>query len=371
MGKREHVRTFDEAAYAATVRGMASRREGVHDAGRKVLQQTGALHPFVNVRQNRGSRNAMIPDATDSTKFELANGIALPIVALFDGTGSTSEWLDLFFHAAQQQDALLKGARTRYNTQVATGVVQDVCDPTPVVQLSQFESDHRVAEQVRLLQPASAGGDAPEDYELGLAAGLFLETDFWDHYGMRGYFTLTADEIGRGFVTPDLVREHLGQDLKIQSSRLTTEELCRMLLEKWHVFFLQVPYGGDLLRQTTRWWTHALGSGRVITVPDPRLLAEIRAALVYVTEAQQPNQKGLGEFLNAGVDQSHPLTAQDLDNVWRQVNAAEEHFGMQARHPDYGILPKPGDKFANYRHAWPIGHPREQENVTPTDTLAS
>lgn len=368
MAKINDVRRFDPVSFRSTVDTMKARGEDVHATGRRHLQETGELHPYVDVKQNRGSHNAMIPN--DKGGFSLINGIAMPILSMFDGTGSTAHWLSDFFHAAERQYKLLEGARPRYNTQLASAVVQDVCDRTPVVQLSQFESDERSAEQVRLLQPDGGGGDATEDYDLGLAAGLFIYADLCTFYGLKGYFTITADEKGRGFVTSEDTQKYLGQSLdQLQGGkRLDTAEICRRLTDNWHVFMFQVPSGRSMLPHTTSWWTDVLGPGRVIQVPEPRLLAEARAGLVYVTEAAQPNKAGLTEFLQTG-DQS--INATDLDEVWQMLQAAKDHFGAQSKLPGYHEIPQPGDVFEHFRHAWPIGHPRQSENTSSPESAAS
>lgn len=362
MSRPDDVKTFDAVSYRAAVREMRSRGEDVYATGRRHLQETGTLHPYVDVTKNRGSHNAMVPGEEPGTHV-LVNGIALPIINMFDGTGSTSYWLDAFFHAAERQYDLLDGIRTRYNTQMASSVVQDVTDRTPVVQLSQFESDERVAEQVRFLQPWSHGGDAPEDYDLGLAAGLYVYADLWTYYGLKGYFTLTADEIGRGFVTEANVSRHLGQSLTtIQGGNpMNTQELCQRLMDKWHVFLLQVPSNGGYMHpHTTQWWNEVLGPGRVILVDNPDLLAEVRAALVYVTEAEVPTKQGLARFMQNG--NTSYVKADQLDKIWKMIQVAKEHFSAQAKLPGYQDIPRPGDIFAHYRDPWPIGHPRQSEN---------
>jgi hypothetical protein len=351
---------------------MRERGEGVHDAGRKYVQTHKTIHPYVDVTKNRGSHNAMIPGDKPGT-FVLTNGIALPILSMFDGTGSTSHWLEDFFHACEKQYQLVDGARPRYNTQFASAVVQDVVDVyhSPVVQVSQFESDERSAEQVRLLLPAGNGGDAAEDYDLGLTAGLFIYADLWTYYGLKGYFTLTADDIGRGKVTSDLIQEHLGQSLgqlgQFQNAnRVDTSEICRQLIEHWHLFLLQVP-ASSMLSYSTSWWNEVIGSGRVIKVKNPSLLAEVRAGLVYATEATNPTKQGLIEFMQRAGTEQVTIDARNLEEVWRTIQTAEEHFGAQAKLPGYQDIPLPGDVFNHFRHAWPIGHPRENENVTPIE----
>lgn len=362
--REKDIHRFSGAAYEATVRSMKARGEGVHDTGRRHWQQHHTLDPLVDVKQNRGSHNAMVPNG-DGT-CTLTNGVAIPVINMFDGTGSTARYVGDFFHACEKQYQLMEGAKPRYNMQLASAVVQDVGDSTPVVQLSQFESDERSAEQVRLLIPDANGGDAAEDYDLGLVAGLFVYADAWTYYGLKGYFTITADEIGRGFVTRDNVEHHLGQDLdQFQAgTRIDTAEICQHLSENWHVFYLQVPGAGQ---RTTDWWNKRLGHGRVIQVDDPSILADVRAGLIYVTEAGNPTMSGLTEFLLTG---NQSINATDIERVWRTLQVAEQHFGAQSKLPGYHDIPLPGDIFAHFRHAWPIGHARAGENTVPVEATA-
>lgn len=374
MGSPRHVRQFDTQSYRATVNAMSSRGEDVHEPGRKHLDQTGTIHPNVDIvgKKARVCHNAMVPGDKPET-YLLPNGVSLPILNLFDGTASTAQWVKTFFLTAERQYKLLDGVRTRYNPQLATGVVNDIYNVTenglPVVQVSQFESDERSAEQVRLLQPASMGNDTnAEDYDLGLFYPLSIDADFWNFYGLKGYLTLALDEIGKEEVTGDGVRRYLGQSVDI--SRLGTEVICHRLLEHWHLFILQVPtYTGQFAAHTRGWWTARVGSGRVIQVENPNLLAEVRASLVYITEALNPTKQGLVEFLRTG--DRMIIDAADLDQVWQMVSKASEHFGAQAKLPGYHDIPHPNDVFAHFRHAWPIGHPRASENAPIEEAAAS
>ncbi|MFH0957541.1 MAG: hypothetical protein V1897_02455 [Pseudomonadota bacterium] len=377
MARTKDIHQFDARTFEETVSKMRMRQEDVHDAGKQHRDQTGKLHPNVDIvgKPPRVCRNAMIP-GTEAGTYLLARGISLPVLSLFDGTSSTAHWLKDFFHAAERQYTLLDGVRTRYNPQLASGVVQDVYnvrhDGLPVVQMAQFESDERSADQVRLLLPASMGNDsATEDYDLGLFYALSILTDIWTFYSLKGYMTLTLDEIGRGFVSAEGVKEYLGQSGDF--SRMDTCEICRQLLERWHLFILQVPTAGtynQMLPRTSEWWAEQLGKSRVIQVTDPCLLADVRATLIYVTEASNPTKQGLVEFFRSGADKP-TIDAANLEMIWRWVHQAEEHFSTQSRLPGYQDIPRPGDVFAHYRHAWPIGHPRQDENITPVESAAA
>jgi hypothetical protein len=340
---------------------MRSRRERVHDLGEQVLRETGTLHPDVDIRGGkiRQSHNALIPSESGDGTVVLVNGPAWPLLSMFDGTASMGENVGRAHTAAGAVDAMLGNIRgLGFNTQLAAGVVQDVGDHYPVVQMTQYESDNRRAEQLRLLLPANAGGDAPEDYDLALAhLMLGLDLDIW-RYGLRGYAFIVGDQLGRGFVTPSDVRHHLGHTIQ---SQMTTEAICKALRPKLHLFFLQVDSRGPGgYNSISHWWLEKLGLGRVIITPH-QFLAEVQAGLAYVTETLRPTQDGLSRFLQVeGANTT--LSQRNIHEIWQCLQAAQEHFGSQARLTGYNDLPKPGDVFVHYRDPWPIGHPRFSEN---------
>ena len=367
MGDTRHTSQFDQHAYRSTLSAMHEANEEVFAKGRKVKDETGKLHPNVDIQGKppRFSHNAMEPGENDN--YVLSRGISLPILSVFDTTGSTAHWLEDFFHTAERQYMLLDGVRTRYNPQLATGAVCDTynvrASGVPVVQCSQFESNTESADQVRLILPASMGNDtSEEDYQLALYYATLIGADFWQFYQLKGYLTLALDEIGREPVTRSDVKRYLGQEGDFPE--LTVKEISEKLLEHWHFFVLQVPTGGygGMLDETFRWWTRRIGKGRVIQVGEPRLLADVRAALIYATEAEKPTFKGLTKFMKSGRDIK--LDAADLNAVWRMIQPAEEHFSAQAKLLGYDEIPLPGSVFAHYRHARAIDHARAGENIT-------
>ncbi len=368
MGETKHNEQFDQTRYRATVNRMKAVNEDVSEKGRRVKDETGRLHPNVDImgKAPRVSRNAMVPG--EGNTYSLASGVSLPVLSIFDTTGSTAHWLEDFFKTAERQYMVLDGVRTRYNPQFATGAVCDTynvgANDIPVVQVSQFESNTESADQVRLILPASMGNDSStEDYQLALYYATLVKADIWEMYGLRGYLTLSLDEIGREPVTRSDVRRYLGQEGDFPE--LSVRQIADKLHENWHFYILQVPTGGHggLLDATHSWWTRRIGRGRVIQVQEPRLLADVRAALIYATEAEKPTFNGFTAFMKAGRDVK--LDAHDLNSVWRMIQVAEEHFSAQAKLPGYHDIPLPGSVFSHFRHAWPTDHPRAGENITP------
>lgn len=356
--------TFNTERYTRSVEDMKARKEEVHDKGREIYRKTKRMDPLVDVKNKMRLSHNSFKKVGD--KAILVNGIALPIYSAFDGTGSMGEMAGIAHGAMGDIMAMLNGIRHRYNPQLATSVVQDVQDEHPVLQMSQFETDERVAEQIRLLIPDHDGGDGTEDYQLALAyLMLAVDTDINNFYGLKGYGFIVGDQIGRDTVpnksdyADDDVLKFLG--VKMQS-KMKTKAVAKEVLKKWHMFYIAVGRGGHVVD----WWLDKLGAGRVVVCPDPHKLAEVQAALVYATETEQPTPEGLFEFLKAG-GSNKKVTKKVADEVWSWIVEAGVEFGAQTKLAGYADIPLPGAEFEHFRHQWPVGHARFAENVIPVE----
>jgi hypothetical protein len=365
--RRGDTATFDTAKYTASVTEMKARKEEVHDKGREVYKRTGRLDPLVDIKgKQRVSHNSM---AKDGGKIILKNGIALSIFTGFDGTGSMAENSVRAHEAQGRINSMLSALNPRYNIQLSISVIQDVCDEHEPFQMSQFESDERTAEQLRLLVPDGGGGDSTEDYQFALAYLMMAtHTDIYDFYGLKGYGFIVGDEIGRENVTVEGVKEYLGLTLQ---NTMSTREVARALLPKWHMFYVHVGSSGagGHKDHATDWWEDKFGPGHVVLCQDPKLIAEVQCALIYVTETAIPTEDGLFAFLNAG-GANKKITEAIAKEIWNWIINAKVEFGAQTKLAGYADIPLPGAVFEHYRHQWPISHPRFAENIIPTETAA-
>lgn len=358
--KSDHSTVFNSTAHKETVRKMEEKvassggKGSVHDEGEKIFISTGKLDQCVNISGvKRVSRNAFIKN--DNGTCTLVRGIKLPNISQTDGTGSMGGNVAKAFYAMGKIYGLLGLFSNRYQIDLSVSVVQDVQDKHPVVQMAEFESDNRAAEHVQKLVPDKDGGDATEDYDIGLKyVDDQVDTDIV-RYGLKGYYFLILDNVGRGEVRSSSIEQHLGY--KMQSASVKTRTICESLLTKWHLFCIQV--GGS--SSTTSWWEDKIGEGRVIVIDDADLLAEIQAGLVYVSETINPTESGLYEFLIAG-DTNNKVGKCDAHTVWNWLKQASQHFEAQIKLPGYNQIPMPGDVFDNYRDVWPIGH---TDKITP------
>ncbi|MDP2704472.1 MAG: hypothetical protein Q8P01_04645 [bacterium] len=345
--------TYRTRATEAKIRGSSTF------AGEKRAQEGRGLDPLVDPEKYgvvRESNNLLVPDGEE---FILQFGVAMPVETDLDTTGSMGRNVDVAFGALPKvQNLLIQGPNAvlrRYHTQIATGVIQDRGDTFPY-QRSQFEPDNEVERQMGLLVPERDGGDAPEDYQIGLFAAAYLTKASITQYGLRGYHFTVGDERGRDKLDRRVLEQVFGPSVfekafgsKPPQSLPSTEEVAKKVLENWHAFFLQVGNS----RGTTEWWSKLFGRERVIVLPRTEDLAEVQACIIGLTEGVLDPDSAL-EILGANRN--------NAQSIVRAV--ADIPAGLQATFPNFNRIPPAGVRFKSREDIWPIGS--EAGSAPPT-----
>lgn len=352
--------TYRKAATEAAARGSTTF------VGEQRAQEGRGLDPLVDpAKYNvvRESNNLLVPDGEE---FVLQFGVAMPVETDLDTTGSMGRNVDVAFGVLPKvQNLLIQGSRavlSRYHTQMATGVVQDREDQFPYLR-SQFEPDNEVERQMGLLVPERSGGDATEDYQLGLFAAAYLTRASIRQYGLKGYYFVVGDEIGRDSLDRRVLEQVFGSSVLEKAfgsnpsqSLPSTEEVAKKVLQDWHAFFLQV--GGN--PATTRWWSKLLGRERVIVLPRTEDLAEMQACIIGLTEGVLDLQSA-ADFLN---DSKRDLDAKAM--LARIVTAVGNiPVGLQATLPNFSRIPAAGARFTSREDIWPVGSRKPKAGEPP------
>lgn len=347
----------EEAAREAVTFGSVTHR------GEQRARESRDLDPLVDPKEYgviRQARNLLVPE---NDYYILQAGVAMPVKSDLDTTASMGGNVELAFHALPKvQNLLVQGTQAmlrRYHVQIATGVVQDRYDIFPY-QISQFEPDNEIERQMGLLFPQKDGGDATEDYQLGLFSTAYLTETSIKKYGLKGYYFPAGDEKGRDHLDPDLLVQVFGPTVFEKvfglATRLqqlpTTAEVGRKLLEDWHTFFFQVGHH----THTTSWWSQIIGRERVIILPRTQDLAEVQAVIIGLTEGVLDLQSAF-QFLmeDARIDKA------DAQRIVRAV--ANVPMGAQAKLQNFDRIPMKGARFNSRDDIWPMD--------TPTETPAS
>lgn len=212
------------------------------------------------------------------------NPSSVPIIVGLDVTGSMERVLEAM--AKRGLKTLFEQVYRRKpvpDPQVCCAAIGDVAagDQAPL-QVTQFESDIRIAEQLEnLYLEGGGGGNASESYALvHYFAAAHTATDAWAKRRKKGYLFTVGDD----GPTPSLARAELrrvfGDDVE---GTLSGEELLTMASRTWEVFHLMVAEGGTYSARMERAWRSILGE-RALLLRDHTKMAEVIVSTIQVVE---------------------------------------------------------------------------------------
>lgn len=189
---------------------------------------------------------------------------SLAISVLFDVTGSMLKIpQDLQKRLPELFEALLLNGYA-VDPQLMMGAIGDAtCDRVPL-QVSQFESDNRIDDNIRnIFLEGGGGGSNHETYELGLyfmARHTMLDcVEKRDH---RGYLFMIGDELAYDRVRANDVKRIIGDDI---DGDIDIEYIIDEVLEKYELFFL-IPEDASNGKDPAirNFWTGLLGDHAIV-----------------------------------------------------------------------------------------------------------
>ncbi len=177
---------------------------------------------FINKREARDSQ-----DHPNST----------PIIIGLDVTGSMG-YLSEEIAKNSLNETMLKLYSTQpvADPQIMFAAIGDVTDSAPL-QVTQFESDIRIAEQLLALWLEGRGGDGPEDYGLlWYFAANHVSADSMEKKGKKGFLFTIGDA--------DCHKNLKGSDIKAifddVSCDKETCQLAKEAMEKFEIFHIHI-----------------------------------------------------------------------------------------------------------------------------------
>lgn len=201
---------------------------------------------FINVRESRDSE-----DHPNST----------PIMIGLDVTGSMG-----YLSAEIAKNGLNETMMKIYSTnpiedpQMLFAAIGDIRDKAPL-QVTQFESDIRIAEQLLSLWLEGAGGDAPEDYELlWYFAARHTHTDAHDKHGKKGFLFTIGDADCHPVLTKKSI-DYIFDDEVPQD--IASAKLAQEAMEKYEVFHIHILSNSKVAPATLQ----EILPGRILCIP--------------------------------------------------------------------------------------------------------
>lgn len=154
------------------------------------------------------------------------------------------------------------------------------CDTAPL-QVTQFEADIRIAEQLKELYiEGGGGGNGSESYHLGwYLAAKKTAIDSFDKRGKKGFLFTIGDDCAS---PAGLIREHaesvFGDKLE---DDIPIKDLLRMVEERYDVFHLDLSHRHGHDNHISRSWKELLGE-RALPVSDYTKVPEIIVSTLEV-----------------------------------------------------------------------------------------
>jgi len=164
------------------------------------------------------------------------------------------------------------------------GVGDANCDSAPL-QVSQFEADKRIIEQLtQIYLEHGGGGNNFESYNLPwYFAAEHTVHDSYLKRAKRGYLFTVGDEEAPAALTKDQIKRFIGDDVQADVQPLTSLEAAQRYYDVFHVVIKEGSHARSNFDRVMSSWTPLLGQ-RVIPLADHRKLAETIVSAIEVAE---------------------------------------------------------------------------------------
>ena len=215
-------------AYSAADWSKLKTSRGISSVSNGKIFRQNRIDPrfnpcFIGARESRDSSEH--PDST-------------PVIIGVDVTGSM-EYLSESIIKNSLHELMMKfySTDTVKDPQLMFSAIGDVCDSAPL-QVTQFESDIRIAEQLLDLWIEGRGGDAAEDYELlWYFAAYHTDTDCFKKRRKKGYCFTIGDAGCHDFLSADNVQEIFGDKVR---DAFSSKQLAEAASEKYELFHIMI-----------------------------------------------------------------------------------------------------------------------------------
>ena len=269
-------------ASASAVTLNAARSSGMSDsmARKQVFKETRVNALF-------DPKGVIVRESRDSAENPNSNAIILGI----DVTGSMGMIAEAL--AVEGLGKLVEGILTRKPVEdphiMVMAIGDAFCDRAPL-QVSQFETDIRIAEQLKSLWlEGGGGGNAFESYDIPwYFAGRRTAIDCFEKRGKKGYIFTMGDEPPppQGLASSQLNGIFGGGE----QSDYTSADMLALAQEKYNVFHVIVEQGSYARTRPTEVksaWQNLLGK-KAISLSDYAYMPEVILSVMDVNEGKNP-----------------------------------------------------------------------------------
>jgi hypothetical protein len=261
--------TFDPGAYRSFTRSTVGKSTDEIYTSRAIDKDLNPLG--VKVRESR--------DSVDNPQ-------STPLIVGIDVTGSMGMIADTL--ARKGLGTLFTGVLDRKpisDPHVMFMAIGDAnCDQAPL-QVSQFEADNRIVEQLtKIWIEHGGGGNNFESYNLPWYFAAFHTVhDSMEKRGKRGYLFTVGDEEAPHPLTKAQLKRFIGDDVEAELSTRDLLEMAQRAYDVYHVIIQEGSHARSYPARVMDSWTDLLGQ-HVIPLADHTKLSEVIVSAIEVAE---------------------------------------------------------------------------------------
>lgn len=239
------------------------------------LLNTGSVNDkYLPFKVNRESRDSDLHPNSGS------------IIIGVDTTGSMNRVIESVFKRLNVCVEEIFNRIKEFDPQLMMAAIDDYeamkwCGTTPALQVTQFEVDIRIAEQLKELKLTGMGaGNGYESYPLlWYFASRHTSIDCYEKRGKKGVLITMGDDGLQGTISRGEVKTVFGDDIP---EDISTEALYREVSKKYDVYHLLIEEGSTYSRRVEREWRDMLGE-HAIPVSNLEMLPEIIVSIVQAS----------------------------------------------------------------------------------------
>lgn len=261
--------------YASTTNYRAMSRDAVFSKSVQAELKTESI----KVRESRDSA-----DSPNST----------PIILGLDVTGSMGEYAERIAkdELPKLMNAILEQSPVA-DPHLMFMAIDDVHAYSQVpLQVSQFEADIRILEQLRkIVLVGGGGGNKSESYDLAwYCAGMKTSIDSFEKRGEKGFLFTFGDEEAP-YETLSIAEQTqvfgAGQYIPMQPREIL--DAAKKMYNVFHIVIEQGSYARSRLDSVKKTWTDLLGNN-VLFLKDFRNLSELVTSTIRIAKGEDMSQ---------------------------------------------------------------------------------
>lgn len=241
-------------------------------------KSTGRYVAHDDLKVLDGNRQPVTRESRDSDEHPEST----PIVIGFDVTGSMGGNPAILQRELKGLFGMLVRRDVVSDPQVAIGAYGDTeCDRVPI-QLSQFESDNRIDDNLDNVFVEGGGGGNMGEMSTALVwfVANHVITDSYVKRRKRGYLFLIGDECPLP-VTTGQALEFLGTAME---ERITPESAFEQAREQWDVYFLLVENHAAKYQSSYKRYVGLLGEDHVVPLQSTESAPAVIASVIGIAE---------------------------------------------------------------------------------------